>query len=236
LFEPLKTKRTFELIVDQLKEKIFSGEYSPGDRLPSERLLAESLKVSRNAIREAYRALELSGIVDIKKGSEGGAFIRKPTHKSISESLSDLLRLKDLSLSDLTEARLLLEKDIAYLAVQRLQTGDLDILKGLIDKSFAKLDIGVLATDENVNFHISLADISRNPILIMAFSSVMNLLRLFLKNLPSDLDTSRHVAEDHYRIIEELELRNFERLWEVLDLHIKIANERLMALESQSLG
>ena len=73
MFKPPKIKRTFELIVEELKKEIFTGRYQPGDRLPSERSLAASLEVSRTAIREAYRALELSGIIEIRKGSEGGA-------------------------------------------------------------------------------------------------------------------------------------------------------------------
>ena len=66
-YKPIKMKRTYEIVADLIKKKIFSSEYQVGDRLPSERDLAELVHVSRNSVREAYHALELSGVVKIRK-------------------------------------------------------------------------------------------------------------------------------------------------------------------------
>src|SRR5689334_1123222 len=74
-FRPIKTRRIFEEICDAIRARLISGELKAGDRLPSERELSEMLDVSRTALREAIRSLEIAGIVEMKKGSRGGAFI-----------------------------------------------------------------------------------------------------------------------------------------------------------------
>ena len=109
----VKVRRTFEVIVDLIKDRIFSGEYRPGDRLPAEREAAERLGVGRPAVREAYRALEMVGIVQIRKGKQGGAFIVERDRRTVTETLSDLIRLREVRISELTEARMVLETRVA---------------------------------------------------------------------------------------------------------------------------
>ncbi|MDE2166993.1 MAG: FadR family transcriptional regulator [Alphaproteobacteria bacterium] len=233
-FESIKAKRTFELIADVLKDRIFAGQYRPGDRLPAEREMAEMLAVGRPAVREAYRALELIGIVEVRKGKEGGAFIREPDYRSVTRSLTDLVRLRHVSLADLTEARLMLEKTVAELAMKRVVAGDLVALNGWIDRAIAKLDVGLSAADENIGFHIRLAEISGNPVLVMVLSSIMDLLAVVLRALGSDRKHSREVAEDHHAIVTALKTREFARLWPVMERHIRASNERLTALAKKS--
>ncbi|MEW5722413.1 MAG: FCD domain-containing protein [Thermodesulfobacteriota bacterium] len=229
-FEPLKTKRAFELIVELLKDKIFAGEYRSGDQLPTEREMAEQLQVSRPTVREAYRALELLNIVEIKRGKEGGAFILEPTYHSLSRVLSDLLRLQNVSLDDLTEARLLLEKDILRLAVSMVTDHDLSEIETWITRGVMRLDQGELATQENINFHLRLAEAAGNPILCLALASVMDLLAIFLRALPVNLEISRQVTREHYEILSALKVRDESRLGEVMEKHIRAINVRLSRL------
>lgn len=233
-FESIKAKRTFELIADVLKDRIFAGQYRPGDRLPPEREMAEMLKVGRPAVREAYRALELIGIVEVRKGKDGGAFIREPDHRSVTRSLTDLVRLRHVSLADLTEARLMMEKNVAELAVERVAADDLVELNAWIDRAIAKLDAGLSAAEENIGFHLRLAEISGNPVLVMVLSSIMDLLAVVLRALGSNRAHSREVAEDHHAIVAALKTRDLGRLWPVMDRHIRSSNERLTALAKKS--
>ena len=71
-FEPRQTKRAFEHIVEQIRNRIYKGLLKPGDRLPSERELAEQFHTARLPVREAFRVLEESGLIHIKKGKMGG--------------------------------------------------------------------------------------------------------------------------------------------------------------------
>ena len=76
-FAPIRTKRVFEEICEQVRREMAAGTLRPGDKLPPERELALKLGVSRAAVREAFRSLEIAGVVGLHKGARGGAFILK---------------------------------------------------------------------------------------------------------------------------------------------------------------
>ena len=232
-FQPLNEKKNFERIVDLVKEKIFLGELRPNDRLPTERELAEALRVSRLSVREAYRALELFGMVEIRRGNEGGAFIRGPSRRSIIQSVSDLFRFQGITLEEWTEARLLLELDIARLAVKRANDKDYARLEGLIKEAHQKIKSGVPAHEEHIRFHLGFAELSRNRILYTAYNSMMDLL---LNNLivSATLEHSRKATQAHTRIIGALKGGDFDRLSAVIEDHVQGAGKRLMAIAKES--
>src|SRR5262245_46503853 len=104
LFSPVSLGRVSQVIVDQIRALIHQGRLRPGDRLPSERELCSRFGVSRVTVREALRVLEAGGLVDIRVGAHGGAFVTTPTHERLGEGLADLLRLSPLTASEVTEA------------------------------------------------------------------------------------------------------------------------------------
>ena len=89
-FIPVRRKRVSRLIEEQIKQAIFKGRYPMGGKLPTERELAEMFDVSRTSIREALRSLERSGLIRIRKGVQGGAYIAKGGHEHVVESMVDL--------------------------------------------------------------------------------------------------------------------------------------------------
>ena len=228
-YKPIRMKRIYEIVADLIKSKVFSGEYKVGDRLPTAGDLAEMIGVSRNAVQHAYHVLELSGGVEIRKGPEGGAFISDPSHKPIIRSISDLLFLRKITLEDITEARLMLEKGLAELVIERFKQEDIRELEAWIDKAFNKLEQGIPSYEENIHFHIRLFQTAHNPLMSMVYSSVMELLLLTLKILPADFAASRKVAEEHRCIITLLKEKRLEELSELLVRHIHEANKRLLA-------
>jgi GntR family transcriptional repressor for pyruvate dehydrogenase complex len=234
VFQPLNEKKNFEKIVDVLKEKIFSGEFHPGDRLPVERDLAEALKVSRLSVREAYRALELFGMVEIRRGNEGGAFIRTPSSSSIIQSVSDLFRFQGLTLEQWTEARLLLELDISRLAIKHANARDCACLEALIDAAYEKIDAGLPAHDEHIHFHTAFAEMARNPILFTAYNSMMDLLLNSLKVSHAPLEHAKAAAEIHRRIVEALKNGDINRLSRIIKEHVKTAGKRLLFIAEAS--
>jgi GntR family transcriptional regulator, transcriptional repressor for pyruvate dehydrogenase complex len=233
-FQPLNEKRNFERIVDLVKEKVFFGEFRPNDRLPTERELAETLRVSRLSVREAYRALELFGMVEIRRGNEGGAFIRGPSRRSIVQSVSDLFRFQGITLQEWTEARLLLELDIGRLATKRANEKDYDRLEGLIKEAHDKIKSGIPAHEEHIRFHLSFAELSRNRILYTAYNSMMDLLLNNLKALSATLEHSRMATQAHTRIIAALKKGNFDHLSTVIEEHVRGASKRLKAIAKES--
>jgi len=93
IFDPIPTRRIFEEIVGQIRQRIYDGELKPGDRLPGERDLAIQFGVGLTVVREALRTLEEGGLVQIKKGSDGGAFVKKADSSVATRSLTTLIHL-----------------------------------------------------------------------------------------------------------------------------------------------
>jgi GntR family transcriptional regulator, transcriptional repressor for pyruvate dehydrogenase complex len=233
-FQPLNEKKNFEKIVDLIKQKVFSGEFRPGDRLPAERDLAETLRVSRLSVREAYRSLELFGMLEIRRGNEGGAFIRAANRNSIIQSVSDLFRLQGITLEEWTEARLLLELDIGRLAMKRADKRDISRLEALIKEAREKMDAGIPAHEEHIRFHLAFAELAHNPILFTAYNSMMDLLLSNLVALKITLDHSRKATLNHARIVDALKQKNLEQLSAVIEEHVRQAGGRLMAVAKKS--
>ena len=74
-FKPIRPIRISAEVAEQLKQSILLGHFKAGQRLPSERDLAEEFQVSRVALREALRSLENSGFIHTRPGATGGAFV-----------------------------------------------------------------------------------------------------------------------------------------------------------------
>ncbi len=227
-------RRTFEVIVDMIKERVFSGAYGPGDRLPAERESAAMLGVGRPAVREAYRALELIGIVEIRRGKHGGAFITQRDRQTVTETLSDLIRLRQVNLSELTEARMVLEKHVAELAMFRIGPDGLAQLRACIGIAIDQSRRVITATAENVRFHMLLGEMSGNPVLSMMLGSTLDLLQMIIGAVAVGPDVSLANAEEHYRIVEALQSRDTARLRAVLGDHISRSNSELMRLAKGS--
>src|SRR5918992_6048708 len=97
LFNPVTDRRISELIVDQVRLLIRGRQLNPGDRLPAERELCERFGVSRVTVREALRVLEANGLVEIRVGARGGAFVTAPSSRLVGEGIADLISLATLT-------------------------------------------------------------------------------------------------------------------------------------------
>lgn len=200
LFTPIKMDRAFERISGQIKELIFAGTFKPGDKLPSERDLALQFKAGRMVVREALRVLEQSGLIYIRQGSEGGAFVKNVDTLVVSRSISDMIRMGSVRLQDLAEARLGIEKMILETAIERIEKVDLDLIERNLQECEEMIRRGVIAREGNIEFHILLAKASKNPIYLMIEESIMKLVFFFLKQLKTDSDYSKRILVDHKEI------------------------------------
>ena len=97
-FKPIRPVRISAEVAEQLKQSILLGQFKAGQRLPSERDLAEEFQVSRVAIREALRSLENSGFIDTRQGATGGAFVTDLTFDHLARSFLDLFLAEKISL------------------------------------------------------------------------------------------------------------------------------------------
>ena len=221
MFGPIKTKRAFELVEQEIRETILSGDLKPDEKLPSERELALKMQVGRSVIREAFRNLELSGLIYTKKGNNGGSFIKKPDAAILTRSFSYLMRLGEINIDQLTEARLMIEKDVLQLVMDKnKKKADYKPADELIASALNKLERGESYKKDNFRFHTVLAELSQNPILIMNVESLMSIISIFVDYLKPSLEHAQKILESHMHMLEEMKLGNIETANKILEEHI----------------
>ena len=174
-WQPVRKVRTHEQVLAQIEQKILDGELRVGERLPSERELAEALGVSRASIREALRALEVMGIIEshIGSGPESGSFVSGRSNEALGNLLRLHMALAQISLADLLDIRCQLEQINARRAAVRRTDEDLLHLESLIHSMRAP-DLSYEEFNElDTEFHVNIARASKNALA----SDLMQMLR-----------------------------------------------------------
>src|SRR3954463_12643447 len=109
LFAPIAVARASSAITEQIRAAIVTGRVKQGDRLSPERELAEQFGVSRVTVRDALRSLEAMGLVEVKVGARGGAFVTAPTGSKVAQTMSDMMMMSATTPEEIVEARLIVE-------------------------------------------------------------------------------------------------------------------------------
>jgi DNA-binding FadR family transcriptional regulator len=237
LFKPLKSKRVFEQVSGQIRDLIYSGVFRPGEKLPSERELSIQFHVGRTALREALRVLENEGLIFIKQGSNGGSFISKPKIHKATKSAVDLFHLGDLSLQNITEARIPLELTVLEFAVDRITEEDLDHLDKMNISTDEYLKRGNTPVSDITNFHVYLAKATKNPVFEMLVGSIVSLVFNILGKIENrdeqNATLERHLFQ-HTQILEGLKTRDLKKAKEAMKEHILSTHKNIEKALKQS--
>jgi GntR family transcriptional repressor for pyruvate dehydrogenase complex len=171
-FTPIKTKRLYEEIVEQVKKLITDGKLKPGDKLLAERELAEQFQVSRASVREAIRTLEMLGVIDIRPGE--GTFVRSSGADDIIRPLAMFLAVERASLLDMYEMRRIFETATAGLAAERASLEELDQIGSAVENMQERLNVQDPEKGEefDVAFHYAIAEATHNSLLTKLFKTV----------------------------------------------------------------
>ncbi|MDV6249866.1 FadR/GntR family transcriptional regulator [Vibrio sp. EA2] len=195
LFSPAQIGRASEDIALQIESAILNETLRPGDSLPSERDLQAQFGTGRGVIREAIRALKQKGLVEIRKGPKGGAFIKQVDVSNISESLALFLKQKSIGAHQIAEFRESMDQSIALLAMSRatkeqqaqmlLLVDRLESIAGLSSLDFSKL----IETDRQLN--VLLAEMAGNPVFEWVMHAMQQGFGSYDNNLYTDADFLR---------------------------------------------
>lgn len=211
-FKPIKTKKIYEEIIDQVKGLIADGTLSPGDRLVPERELAEKLKVGRSAVREAIRALGAMGIIEIRPGE--GTFITEDNTYPFMDMLAYLLVAERDSVRELLELRKILEVESAGLAALRHTAEGIENMEEHLEQM--KLDIinGELGDQADMLFHYSIAEATHNSLLVKLMNTIADTMRSGLRTAREQLyrtpGNPERLLEEHYVIFDQIKKSNVE--------------------------
>ncbi|MBK9796104.1 MAG: FadR family transcriptional regulator [Holophagaceae bacterium] len=171
-FTPIKTKRLYEEIVEQIKHLITDGKLKPGDKLLAERELADQFQVSRASVREAIRTLEMLGVIDIRPGE--GTFVRHSHTDDIIRPLAMFLAVERSSLLDMYEMRRIFETATAGLAAERATMEELEQIASSLENMKASVNVKDPEKGEefDVAFHFAIAEATHNTLLTKLFKTV----------------------------------------------------------------
>jgi GntR family transcriptional repressor for pyruvate dehydrogenase complex len=174
LLTPVRRRRLYEDVVQQLQSLISSGRLEPGDQLPAERALADQLAVSRTSVREALRILEARGMVEARPGQ--GLFVRGRRTEEIVSILAAYLVRERESFLEVLDVREALERKAAERAAILATSKDIDALKAAVIAMQEEVLEGRLPLDSDTDFHRALAIASRNEVLRQMLDTVMGLM------------------------------------------------------------
>ncbi len=226
-FPAQKSRTAFAL--DAVVATLKQGVYQIGDRLPSERILAEQLEVGRAAIREALSALQVMGIVERRVGD--GTYVLGGVERVMGvETALDAVR-KNQSLGAVWEARKILEVILAELAVQKATPGDLMSLRDSLERiegAIREKSYDDYA-DADRDFHLTLAKAAKNLFLEQAHSPILAITQQQVATQVDSAYIAKHgetMLASHRAVVNALEKRDRKNIRRVVEQHF-VASERL---------
>jgi DNA-binding FadR family transcriptional regulator len=218
---PIDVPKASDVLVEELRERILSGEFPEGTALPPERELVVQTRMSRTTVREALRILEVQGLVRIRAGRAGGAFVQRPGNESVASSLSLLIRGRQLRLAAVLETREAIEPICAQLAAQHRTDEDIAALKsanGPIADPESSLTAFLQA---NVDWHVAVATATHNE-LIAAFMTALSRAIYTSTENPNfiDADVRKVTARAHTSITQAIEKGDAEAAGRRMSRHV----------------
>ena len=218
--QPAKRTRLSQGITKQLKEQIYDGIIKPGDRLPSMDVLSGVFKVGKPVVREAIQSLENSGLIFVKPGAGGGAFVKKVGTRVLSEAFEGIIRLDNVSMEELTDARLTVEMAMLPSIIDRIQPAVLEALEENIKKAEASLANSV-KDSTNIQFHIILARVNNNRLMLNIIEAFSDLGWRFNEANEYDYERYKKIVQDHKVLIGLLKAKKRDKFLEMFEKHIK---------------
>lgn len=218
-FQPLPSGRNFELVIKELRRAIARGQLRPGQKLPAEPELAGQFGVSRSALREALKVLEVSGDLDVRRGYGGGTFVAQPRAEEFPVVAPPTPLPTNLAAHQLMEARLAIEPFAARLAAG----ADLQAVLGLHEairhmRAFDDRPAKVLAAA--FEFHLAVAQAAGNPVFVAVLQALRPQMYQAMNRLVQDAAWRERCRFDHQRIAKEIEAGDAARAERAMRRHL----------------
>jgi DNA-binding FadR family transcriptional regulator len=232
LFTPVNTGRISSEIAERVKAAIRDGQLAPGDQLPAERELTEQLGVSRVSVRDALRMLEAHGLVEVRVGARGGAFVTAPAPRLLGEGIGDMLMLADVTPANVTEARMVYELGMLELACERASEDDLAALDEICGRAEATLAAGAYEPSLSAEFHLGLARCTHNGAIVLLAETFQGPLVSSLEEARrADPETGRTGALEHRAILDAVRARDAGAARAIMAAHLGRTARRVAATQ-----
>lgn len=217
-FKVINKKSTLEIIIQQIKNQIKKGILKPGEKLPSERKLADQLGVSRASVREAIQSLAFSGYLEVIQGK--GTYILEMATQ-YDEIVNFFSEFSNYSLDYLMEARIMLEGEFARLAALNANQEEIDLVERIFNEIASSKDLNSFVV-KDLEFHLTIAKATHNPIMNGLMKIIGEMLyKETRKIIEISGDTRKNTIETTRNLVQAIKQRNAEKAKELMVKHIK---------------
>ena len=217
-FTTIKRESTLEVIVQQIKDQIKKGILKPGEKLPSERKLADLLGLSRASVREAIQALAFSGYLEVIQGK--GTYVLEMSTK-YDEIVNFFSEFSNYSLDYLMEARIMLEGEFARLAALNASQEEIDLIEKIFKEIESSKDLNSFVV-KDLEFHLTIAKATHNPFMNGLMKIIGEMLyKETRKIIKISKDTRINTIETTRNLVQAIKKRNSEQAKELMIEHIR---------------
>jgi GntR family transcriptional regulator, transcriptional repressor for pyruvate dehydrogenase complex len=220
-FPSFKRNNLVQMVAESLKESILTGKVKEGECLPTQEALAQQFGVSRTVMREALHTLSSLGLVESIQGR--GTFVRSPDTKTVMSPMFHALMLDEVSTCELMETRYYLECVIARLAALRIEDQQLSTLQALVDSMAQHVKAGDFSAfvREDLNFHLQLANISKNSILSHITETLREMMLTLIENVSHIPGTAERAVDYHRQITQALSQHDADLAESLMRTHMQ---------------
>ena len=230
-FKPIRQIRVSEEVLSQLKESILLGKFKSGEKLPSERELTEEFQVSRGVIREAIRALEITGFVELRQGPTGGAFVIDLSFDHVGNAFLDLFLANKVSIPELANVRYYIEPEVARLAALNATEEDKKRLMDAQEEEFLTVTTTTARITKFQKVHHVIAESCQNHFYEAISKSMLRLTYEVVEAVDPDHE-ALHMPGEHKHIIDAVISANAEAAQAAMTMHMGKFCKSLLEMET----
>lgn len=225
--EPIERFSVSEGVLKRIIELIRKGDLKPGDKLPSIQIFSEKMRVGASSVREALKQLQIIGLVTIKQG-EGTFISDKASPAYISNNIGYLLDMKKPDILYCLEIRKIIEKGAVALAAERASENEINKLGDSIQRMKGIIDNPKEFALENINFHLTIVEASKNPILPVIFNSIYDLFIEEQQIVANVLDLKSKSIEHHKNIYNAIKNHNIDKAKKEMEKHLNHIQQAIL--------
>ena len=215
-----------------IKNAILSGQVKLDEKIPPERELAAGFNVSRNMVREAIRALEMSGFLEVRQGPKGGAFVRDFTPDRLTEGFVDYYLAKKLTIDEINNVRLHIEPEVARLAALNIDQDHAIVLREIVDNEYMAESIDVRVPNLT-RFHLALAGMCSNFFYEIMINVLVSITQEIIVAGYREGDMIVHGTGQHNEILEAVLAGNPDKASDAMRDHLEKYSSGLIEIEKK---
>ena len=224
MFKKLDQNQMYEKITNEIMDAIFRGDLKPNDKLQSEHELSKTFGVSRVTIREALLSLKHHGVIEVRQGAKGGAYVKKMDIDNVVLQIEKVLRMTHITIEQISDVRSVLESVIITRLINQKDNEDyIRRMEETIVKAETHFKNGNAEErlKSNIEFHSIISEMTQNGFIMMMHKIVLNMLHGFFSHVRASDKMVRQTIQEHREITAALKAEDYIRASALCKEHIE---------------